>query len=64
MGKEHGMTRFSSFFCEPNAVKVNTIRSIAAQIMNRESLTPADFSSAKSNDKSSSESCGSFLLQS
>ncbi|CAL5423123.1 unnamed protein product [Camellia sinensis] len=26
-------------FCEPTAVKVNTIRSIASQIMNRESLT-------------------------
>ncbi|CAL5419887.1 unnamed protein product [Camellia sinensis] len=31
--------RFLSFFCEPTAVKVNTIRSIAAQIMNGETLT-------------------------
>ncbi|CAL5422330.1 unnamed protein product [Camellia sinensis] len=31
--------RFLSFFCEPTAVKVNTIRSIAAQIMNRETVT-------------------------
>ncbi|GMP84941.1 hypothetical protein CsSME_00038275 [Camellia sinensis var. sinensis] len=30
---------FLSFFCEPTAVKVNTIRSIAAQIMNRETVT-------------------------
>ncbi|XP_028064958.1 DNA-directed RNA polymerase V subunit 5A-like [Camellia sinensis] len=31
--------RFLSFFCESTAVKVNTIRSIAAQIMNRETVT-------------------------